>query len=311
MRPPKTGSTSRRHKHCRRQQRLSFPHHPRSFSTSTTQLSGHNKWSKIKHDKARLDAKKSSQRALLNKEIQLATRLYGPDIKFNGQLANAIAIARKAGVPKAIIEAAIARGQGRSSTGESLETVVLEAMTASKGGDGIALVIEILTDNRNRALHDVRGIIKKHNAILTPTTFLFEKAGRTVLKLGGDDKEAGEKSEGEDFDDVMMQAIEAGADDVEDIGDGMFVVWTPPTLTHKAAQALSQGDLKAKIVESDIVWNPSQEKVRLPDAETAQAFADFLDAIRDYNDVQGVYANVEQGDNVAEELWDAIEENLD
>lgn len=291
----------------------------RSFSTTPAQLSGHNKWSKIKHDKGRADAKKSAQRGLLTKDIQLATRLYGPDTKFNGQLVNAIAIARKSGVPKANIDAAIARGQGRSSTGASLETVVLEAMTAA-GGDGsgaVSLVIEILTDNRNRALHDVRGIIKKYNAILTPTTFLFERAGRTVLKLGGD--ESGKEgtttppppADANAFDDVMMQAIEAGADDVEDIGDGMFVVWTPPTLTHKAAQALNLGELKAQIVESDIVWTPSQDKVRLPDAEAAQAFADFLDAIRDYNDVQGVYANVEQGDNVAQELWDAIEENLD
>ncbi|KAK8849178.1 duf28 domain-containing protein [Apiospora arundinis] len=290
-----------------------------SFSTSAAQLSGHNKWSKIKHDKGRADAKKSAQRGLLTKDIQLATRLYGPDPKFNGQLVNAIAIARKGGVPKANIDAAIARGQGRSSTGASLETVVLETMTAASGDGGaaVSLVIEILTDNRNRALHDVRGIIKKHNGILTPTTFLFEKAGRTVLKLGGDESKDAEAAAGEssssssnDFDDVMMQAIEAGADDVEDIGDGMFVVWTPPTLTHKAAQALNQGELKAQIVESDIVWTPSQDRVKLPDAETAQAFADFLDAIRDYNDVQGVYANVEQGD-VAEDLWNSIEENLD
>ncbi|KAK7917953.1 hypothetical protein PG985_009827 [Apiospora marii] len=286
------------------------------FSTSAAQLSGHNKWSKIKHDKGRADAKKSAQRGLLTKDIQLATRLYGPDPKFNGQLVNAIAVARKAGVPKANIDAAVARGQGRSSTGASLETVVIEGMTAGgAGGEGaVSLVIEVLTDNRNRALHDVRGIIKKHNVILTPTTFLFERAGRTVLKLGGDDsKEATTESSSSSnaFDDVMMQAIEAGADDVEDIGDGMFVVWTPPTLTHKAAQALNLGDLKAQIVESDIVWTPSQDKVRLPDAEAAQAFADFLDAVRDYNDVQAVYANVEQGDNVAEELWDAIEENLD
>ncbi|KAK8076746.1 hypothetical protein PG994_004018 [Apiospora phragmitis] len=285
------------------------------FRTSAAQLSGHNKWSKIKHDKGRADAKKSSQRALLTRGIQLATRLYGPDPKFNGELVNAIAVARKAGVPKAAIDAAIARGQGRSSTGASLETVVLEAMTAAGDGDGaISLVIEIQTDNRNRALHDVRYIIKKHEAILTPTTFLFERRGRTVLKLGGGDdnnnKEAAVSENNSDFDNVMMQAIEAGADDVEDIGDGLFVVWTPPTLTHKAAQALNQGDLKAQIVESDIVWTPSQEKVRLPDAASARAFAGFLDAIREYSDVQAVYANVEQGD-IAEEVWDAIEENLD
>ncbi|KAK8117297.1 uncharacterized protein PG998_005578 [Apiospora kogelbergensis] len=309
---------------CSRRQQQPVFAYPKPFSTSAAQLSGHNKWSKIKHDKGRADAKKSAQRGLLTRDIQLATRLYGPDPKMNGQLVNAIATARKAGVPKANIDAAIARGQGRSSTGASLETVVLETMTAStSSGDGsVSLVIEILTDNRNRALHDVRGIIRKHNGILTPTTFLFEKAGRTVLKLGGGGDEASKDgvkivdaailpAAGEsDFDNVMMQAIEAGADDVEDIGDGMFVVWTPPTLTHKAAQALNLGDLKAQIVESAIVWTPSQDRVQLPDAESAQAFADFLDALRDYNDVQGVYANVEQGD-ITEDVWDSIEENLD
>ncbi|KAK6822979.1 hypothetical protein PG987_014524 [Apiospora arundinis] len=322
-RPTPSGISSTICTQCRRQQQQQQPAFAssssssssvagrNSFSTSAAQLSGHNKWSKIKHDKGRADAKKSAQRGLLTKDIQLATRLYGPDPKFNGQLVNAIAIARKGGVPKANIDAAIARGQGRSSTGASLETVVLETMTAASGDGGaaVSLVIEILTDNRNRALHDVRGIIKKHNGNLTPTTFLFEKAGHESKDA---EAAAGESSSSSsnDFDDVMMQAIEAGADDVEDIGDGMFVVWTPPTLTHKAAQALNQGELKAQIVESDIVWTPSQDRVRLPDAESAQAFADFLDAIRDYNDVQGVYANVEQGD-VAEDLWNSIEENLD
>ncbi|KAK8061186.1 hypothetical protein PG997_015407 [Apiospora hydei] len=288
----------------------SSPNAPRPFSTTPPTTPATTNGPRSSTTKAASTPKKSAQRGLLSKDIALATRLYGPDPKFNAALVNAVAVARKAGVPKANIDAAIARGQGRSSTGASLETVTLEAMMG--GGDSaVSLVIEILTDNRNRALHDVRGIIKKHNAILTPTTFLFERAGRTVLKVGGDDDKdvaAGENSD--DFDAVMMQAIEAGADDVEDIGDGMFVVWTPPTLTHKAAQALNLGDLKAQIVESDIVWTPSQEKVRLPDAESAQAFSDFLDAVRDYNDVQGVYANVEQGD-VAQEVWDAIEENLD
>lgn len=269
----------------------------RAFVTFGPLQSGHNKWSKIRHDKGKADSKKAAQRSTLFKDISIASRLFGPDPQFNSQLAAALTAARKAGVPKANIENAIAHGQGRSSTGARLENVMLEVLTPSS----VALVVAVQTDNRNRALHDLRHIVKTHGAVVTPTTFLFTRQGRSVLQP--------KTPRPDDFDNMMMQAIEAGAEDVEDVGEGTYVVITAPNITHQTAQALSKS-MDAQIVESDIVWTPTAEMARLPDADAARAFADMLVAFREYSDVQGVYANVEKGD-LADDVWEVIEDNLD
>jgi transcriptional/translational regulatory protein YebC/TACO1 len=211
-------------------------------------------------------------------------------------LAKAIVEAKKAGMPKANIELAIARGQGRSSTGEKLETAMLELL----GPGSVAVIVETECDNKQRAIKDLKLIAKRHAATVTPTTFLFTRLGRTILAL----------PDGCDFDAVFMQAVEAGAEDVEEQDEeGNVIIWTQPNATHQVAQSLSAA-LKADIVTSDIIWKPSEDTVKLQDQDVATQLADFLAAVRDNEDVQAIYANAEQGE-ISDDVWSSIEDSLD
>ncbi|KAI1250110.1 hypothetical protein MGN70_008561 [Eutypa lata] len=215
-------------------------------------------------------------------------------------------------MPKANIDVAIARGQGKSSTGEGLETATLEVMLPPPTSG--ALVIDIESDNKQRSLKHLRVIVKKHSGNVTPTAFLFTRLGRTVLSLQrpSDKKDGTAEEEEEDFDAILMQALDAGAEDVEQDEDGNVVLWTQPNTMHQVAQALTAalgGD--AEILSSDIIYSPAADNlVRVDDAEAAASLGTFLAAVREYPDVQAVYANLERGE-VSEEVWKAVEENLD
>lgn len=258
--------------------------------------SGHNRWSKIKHEKGAADAKKNAQRSTFAKNLTLYSKLYGPDPNMNSQLATLIAIAKKAGMPKASIDVAIARGQGKSTTGAGLESVTLEVMMPPS----VAIVVDVETDNKQRALQELRIMVKRHKGTLTPTTFQFTRLGRIVLK-----------GEGHDFDEVLMQALEAGAEDVEqDEGEEDVVVWTQPNAMHQTVQNLGKVLPSAEILSSDIIWSPTADKVKLDDADATAVISKFLEALQEYPDVQGVYANAEQG-AISEEVWRTVEDNLD
>ena len=217
-------------------------------------------------------------------------------------------------MPKANIDVAIARGQGKSLTGQGLESVTLEVMIPSPTATA-AMVIDIESDNKQRTLQDLRVVIKKHGGNVTPTAFLFTRLGRSVLGAKANPKSisggGGEEKEGNRiaFDDVFMQAVDMGAEDVEQDGQGNVVVWTQPSATHQVAQKLASS-LDMEILSSDIIYSPSAEKARVDDAEMAAGLGAFLSAVRDYPEVQAVYANLERGD-VAEDLWKSIEEDLD
>ncbi|KAH8668300.1 transcriptional regulator TACO1-like protein [Xylariales sp. PMI_506] len=269
----------------------------RSLSSAKPLFSGHNRWSKIRHEKGAADKKKTAERGMFAKNLTLYSRLYGANPELNTQLAKTITEAKKSGMPKANIDLAIARGQGKSSTGDKLETAMLEVM----GPGSVAIIIDIEADNKQRALKDLKSIAKKHSAIVTPTTFLFTRLGRTVLKAVASAQYT--------FDDVFMQAIEVGAEDVEQDDEGNVVVWTSPTITHQTAQSLSTA-LSAEILTSDIIWTPAAEKARLEDEEVAKQLGDFLTAVRENPDVQAVYANAEPG-RISKAAWVFIEENLD
>ncbi|CAJ2506870.1 Uu.00g080560.m01.CDS01 [Anthostomella pinea] len=275
----------------------------RSFQTNAVRYSGHNRWSKIKHEKGAADKKKTSQRSTFSKHLTLYSKLYGADPSLNSQLAAMIATAKKAGMPKANIDVAIARGQGKSSSGAGLEAATLEIMMSPS----VALVVDIETDSKQRALHELRSIIKKHNGTVTPTAFLFARLGRTVLQQNN--KDNGNSGSGDDFDEILMQALDAGAEDVEQDEDGNVVLWTQPNMTHQVAQNLSK-ELDKQILSSDIIWSCTSDKVKLDDAEATEGIAKLLASLRDYPDVQGIYGNPERG-AVSEEIWSAVEENLD
>ncbi|KAI0127615.1 transcriptional regulator-domain-containing protein [Xylariales sp. AK1849] len=283
---------------CPQCRRSTSPYPLRTFASTRPLLSGHNRWSKIKHEKGAADKKKTAERGNFAKNLTLYSKLYGANPDLNAQLAKTIADAKKSGMPKANIDLAIARGQGKSSTGEKLETAMLEVMAPGS----VAVIVDIECDNKQRALKDLKLVAKKHAAVVTPTTFLFTRLGRTTLK--------GPEGGGEEgFDDVLMQALEAGAEDIELDEDGNFMVWTQPNMTHQTAQSLSAA-LKTDIITSDIIWSPTADKVKLDDQEVATQLGDFLATVRDNDDVQAVYANAARGE-IPEETWKTIEDNLD
>ncbi|KAI1504240.1 transcriptional regulator TACO1-like protein [Biscogniauxia marginata] len=299
-------------------------HCRRTFASGAVLRSGHNRWSKIRHEKGAADQKKTAQRMTFAKNLTLYSKLYGPDPNLNGSLAAVIAAAKKAGMPKANIDVAIARGQGRSSTGAGLESAILEVMVPAPSP--VALVVAIESDNKQRSLKDLRHVVKKHGAAVTPTAFLFERRGRSVLRAR---PKGGPRV---DFDDVLMRALAAGADDVverdDDDAEGEergargggedgagrskdVVLWTQPNMTHQVAQKLAE-ELGMEIVGSDIIWSAvaTTDKVGLDDEEATRALGALLAALRDYPDVQAIYANAEKG-AVSDEVWGAVEENLD
>ncbi|POS83468.1 hypothetical protein EPUL_004199 [Erysiphe pulchra] len=260
------------------------------FSTTTIANSGHNRWSKIKHEKGAADAKKNRLRSSIAGELALASKLYGPNPKLNPRLATLIANAKKAGFPKVSMEAAIARGQGKSASGGKLESLRLEAIMPPS----VAFIIECETDNKSRTLMELRFKIKYHGGIVTPTYYLFHKKGKLVF-------EKNEKVKG--VDDMLDEAIEAGAEDIDTLEDSI-VVWTDPSLTFSVMEEL-QSTLELKVKSSEIIWDAKRDAVvslyGLDDV-MIKHLIDLVDELQEHPDVLGVFANVNQG-SLTDEQW--------
>lgn len=270
----------------------------RSFQSSTTLLSGHNRWSKIKHDKGKADAVKAKQRTIIAKEIINASRrrsnillcvfedsraplisstVYGSDPVFNTRLVSAINSAKTAGFTKASIESAISRGQGRSSTGQALEALTVEAILPPF----VACVIECQTDQKLRSLQDLRHLITNNGGTVTPTSYLFERKGKVTF----------EKVDGLGAEDILEQAIEAGATDVDVDEDGRVVVDSEPSDTMTVSQKLSEM-AGLKVHTSEIIWDPNKDTlVEIESEEKAQRLQDLVEKIQEEPSVQDVYLN--------------------
>ncbi|KAJ5180211.1 hypothetical protein N7492_003421 [Penicillium capsulatum] len=249
----------------------------RGFATSFISLSGHSKWATIKHDKAKNDKAKSKERQMLSKEISSAAQLWGPDPKYNPRLTLALSNAKRASIPKTVIEAAIARGQGLSVTGQALESLTIEAMLPGS----VAAVIECQTDQKARILQDVRYLIKDGGGIVTPTTFLFEKKGRVVM----------ETKETLNADNYLDQAIEAGASDLTTDDKGRLVVFTDPSETKRVGEAFAELS-GLTIEELEIFWDPNKDTlVEVQDELQAKDLEDLLGALREEPSVQDIYIN--------------------
>lgn len=203
--------------------------------------------------------------------------VWGPDPKFNPRLTLALSNAKRAEIPKAVVEAAIARGQGLSVTGQALEHLTIEAMLPSS----VAAVIECETDQKGRTLQDVRRAIKDISGNVTPTTYLFEKKGRVVFEKTGD----------LNVDDYLDQAIEAGASDLVADEDGGLVIFTEPTETKKVGEAFSQ--LSGLVIqELEIIWDPNQDTLVDLDEEQVKSLEDGLNYIRESDaSVREIYLN--------------------
>lgn len=232
-------------------------------------MSGHNKWSGIKHRKEAQDAKRSKVFTRIGKEIAVAVQSGGTDPVTNNALRIAIDHARKANMPKDNIDRAISRGSG--SDGTRIEEVTYEAM----GPGGAAMMIACATDNTNRTLTDIKTILKKNNGKFVPAgsiAFQFDYVG--YITLIAEDRDAAE-----------IAAIDAGAEDVFSEDDTLTIV-TKPTDLHAVVAALP-----GNVTEARLVYNPTQT-VRLTDADAA-AYAALYDMIDAHDDVTEIFDNVE------------------
>ncbi|KAF2755595.1 YebC-like protein [Pseudovirgaria hyperparasitica] len=255
-------------------------HQIRAFRTTCTFYSGHSRWSKIKHDKAQTDARKSKARQPLSRLITAASKFYGPDPTSNLQLANAIAAAKKQGLPKDFIESAIARGQGVSSSGKPLTSVDIEALFP---GD-VAVIVECETDNKNRTVQDVKTIIKDHGGSIASILYLFERKGRIEFKK--------RPNLTEEY--VLEAALEAGALDVEDEADSI-VVYTEATETKAVATALA-ASLQAEVESVEVLWTPKSDTLvnATRTAYQLQQWEQFTEKLSYEHGFQRLYTNEQE-----------------
>ena len=247
-------------------------------------MSGHSKWSSIKHRKAATDARRGQQFTKLARAITVAAREGGGDPDGNPTLANAVQKARDASMPKDNIERAIARGTGEAADASAIESVVYEAY----GPGGAALLIETLTDNRNRTGSDVRHLVAKHGGALGEpgsVAYLFEKRGVIVV-------DASRYSE-ED----LIPAIDAGAQDIG-VDDDVYEVLTAASDLAAVRRALEEAGVE---LESAELSQRPTTRVPLGRAQAASVLA-LIDALDEADDVQAVHSNFDVDAEVMEAI---------
>jgi YebC/PmpR family DNA-binding regulatory protein len=247
-------------------------------------VSGHSKWSTIKHKKGAADAKRGKLFTKLSRSILVAAKEGGADPATNMALANAIEKARSYSMPKDNIDRAIARGTGEGNEGAIFETVVYEGY----GPEGVAVIVEALTDNRNRTAADVRHMFSKHGGNLGATgavAWQFERRGIVLVP-----------AEGVDEDELFLAVAEAGADDVEQDGD-VFQVSSTPDHLQAVRQAVEEAGFTVDAAELSMV---PKVTVAIEDDATARKVLRLVEALEDNDDVQDVYANFDIPEAVLE-----------
>ena len=252
-------------------------------------MSGHSKWATTKHKKAVIDQRRAKSFAKLIKNIEVAAKLGGADLQGNPTLFDAVLKAKKTSVPKDNIDRAIKRGAGIG--GESVEYASI--MYEGYGPNGVALMIECLTDNKNRAAAEVRTALTRNGGTLADpgsVAYLFTRKGVVVLP-----KEQGEREIGED--DVLEATLEAGAEEVNDLGDA-FEVLSEATDLLAVRSAVQEAGLDYDSAEAQ--WVPSME-VQV-DADGAAKVMRLVEALEDLDDVQNVFGNFDIPDEVLEAL---------
>jgi YebC/PmpR family DNA-binding regulatory protein len=247
-------------------------------------MSGHSKWSSIKHKKGAADAKRGQLFTKLTRALIVAAKDGGPDPAANLALQNAIEKARAASMPKDNIERAIAKGAGEGTDGAIFETVVYEGY----GPEGVAVIVEALTDNRNRTASEVRHLFSKHGGNLGATgavAWQFERRG--VVLVGAD---------GVDEDELVLAAADAGADDVE-LDGTTFVVSASPDDLSSVRQALEGAGYSLESAGLSMV---PKTTVAIADESTAKQVVRLVEGLEENDDVQDVYANFDIPEAVLE-----------
>jgi YebC/PmpR family DNA-binding regulatory protein len=248
-------------------------------------MSGHSKWSTIKRKKGAIDSKRGKIFTKLIKEITLAARLGGGDIEGNARLRSAVLAAKEENMPKDNIDRAIKKGTGELGGGVAYEEITYEGY----GPAGVAVIVEVMTDNKNRTVAEIRHIFSKHGGNLGENgcvAWMFDKKGSMVFDKKAVDEDA-----------LMETALEAGADDVRD-QETEWEVITDPLSFEAVKKAIDQKGWK--YLDSRVGLIP-QNTVRL-EAGKAEQMMKLMEKLEDNDDVQNVYANFDISDEVMEKL---------
>src|ERR687890_806802 len=252
-------------------------------------MSGHSKWATTKHKKAVIDARRGKLFAKLIKNIEVAARMGGGDPAGNPTLYDAIQKAKKSSVPNDNIDRAVKRGSGAEAGGAEYQTIMYEGY----GPSGVAMLIECLTDNRNRAAMEVRTAMTRNGGSLADpgsVSFLFNRKGVVLVPV---DQDGGTVSE----DDVLEATLEAGAEDVNDLGEAFEVVSEATDLVA-VRTALQTAGIDYDSAEAEFV--PDMQ-VQLDKDNAAKVFR-LIEALEDSDDAQNVFANFDVSDDVMAQL---------
>ncbi|MPZ60431.1 MAG: YebC/PmpR family DNA-binding transcriptional regulator [Propionibacteriales bacterium] len=252
-------------------------------------MSGHSKWATTKHKKAVVDARRGKLFAKLIKNIEVAARTGGGDPAGNPTLYDAVQKAKKSSVPNDNIDRALRRGAGLESGAAEYQTIMYEGY----GPSGVALLVECLTDNRNRAAMDVRTIMTRGGGSMADpgsVSYLFNRKGVVLLPKA---QESGELSE----DDVLAAVLDAGAEEVNDLGE-TFEVISEPTDLVAVRTALQDAGHDYESAEQQFVPTMS---VQVDEGSAGGVFR-LIEALEDSDDVQNVYSNVDVSDEVLAKL---------
>ena len=245
-------------------------------------MSGHSKWATTKHKKAIIDSRRAKLFAKLVKKIEVAARLGGPDIEGNPALFDAIQKAKKNSVPNDNIDRALKRGSGTEEGAADYQTIMYEGY----GPNGVAVLIECLTDNRNRAAGDVRLVMTRNDGNMADpgsVSYMFSRKGVVLLSKTGSLTE----------DDVLSAVLDAGAEEVNDLGESFEVISEPNDIVQ-VRTALQNAKIDYDSADTSFVPSVSVEL----DAEAAKKIFNLIESLEDLDDVQTVWANFDVSDEV-------------
>jgi YebC/PmpR family DNA-binding regulatory protein len=245
-------------------------------------MSGHSKWATTKHKKAIIDSRRAKLFAKLVKKIEVAARLGGPDVEGNPALFDAIQKAKKNSVPNDNIDRALKRGSGTEEGAADYQTIMYEGY----GPSGVAVLIECLTDNRNRAAGDVRLVMTRNDGNMADpgsVSYMFSRKGVVLVS------KIGALSE----DDVLSAVLDAGAEEVNDLGESFEVISEPNDLVQ-VRTALQNAKIDYDSADTSFVPSVSVEL----DAEAAKKIFNLIESLEDLDDVQTVWANFDVSDEV-------------
>ncbi len=251
-------------------------------------MSGHSKWATTKHKKAVIDGRRAKSFAKLIKNIEVAAKMGGADLSGNPTLVDAVQKAKKTSVPNDNIDRAIKRGAGLSGESVDYQTIMYEGY----GPNGVALLIECLTDNKNRAAAEVRTLMTRNGGTMAdPGSVAYNFSRKGVISIT--------KTDTVTEDDILLAVLDAGAEEVADQGGG-FEVITDPSQLVAARTALVEAGIDYDSAEAEFVPNLHVEV----DIDTARKVFKLIDALEESDDVQNIFSNYEVPPEVQAQLDD-------